>query len=556
MSVGEVFVNVDSDLIEKTGAFSRRHLLIGSLRGDLLLISLAITLLSLALPISLLQIYDRILPNHAFGTLGVIGAGVLLAIMLEGGLRYARMWSLNRMGSQYDAWAHTEALRCLLLAPKSTSLSRLAIEDGFSGLGQMREYFSGQALLALFDAPFVLLFLAMIAYVAGAVVFIPIAALLLVFFLVALEGRALAVDAHAAQVGADKRSHFLQQVFDKLLPLKSLGIESRLDRRFESLHKDYAQQRAGVDERMIRIQSLVAILSQASTIMVVIFSAHLVISGELTSGGLAAATFMSGRCMAPVGALFSFWGRYQSTLQAHDRASVLLTHSDSPEINTGARVELGQPVGVSINGLQFGDEAPIHCSIQSGSCVHLTRNDWGDSAKIFRHLSGEQLAQAGSCAMNVADSIEPVNSQAVAIASVNRQSHLFSGSVLDNLTLFDRTKEPSAYDWSERLGLDQRIKLLPQGYQTQLFLGASSGLDAGTVQLLAIARALVSSPALLLLDHADAAMDLASQKVLAQLLTELKSAVTIIMLTNSEVLMAASEPVTVKLDSVAKEACS
>lgn len=140
------------------------------------LVSLAVILLSLALPITLLQVYDRILPNQGVGTAWVLGLGVLIAMLLEAMLRYGRSWMLNRVGMKFDAESSVDAMTRLLTVPDSAlkNLGHNSIEDGFNALKQLREYQSGQALLALYGAPFVILFLALIAYVGVMVVFIPL----------------------------------------------------------------------------------------------------------------------------------------------------------------------------------------------------------------------------------------------------------------------------------------------------------------------------------------------------------------------------------------------
>jgi ATP-binding cassette subfamily C protein LapB len=97
-------------------------------------------------------------------------------MLLEAMLRYGRSWMLNRVGTKFDAESSVDAMTRLLTVPDSAlkNLGHNSIEDGFNALKQLREYQSGQALLALYDAPFVILFLALIAYVGVMVVFIPL----------------------------------------------------------------------------------------------------------------------------------------------------------------------------------------------------------------------------------------------------------------------------------------------------------------------------------------------------------------------------------------------
>src|SRR5210317_1600885 len=127
------------------------------LKARLLLISLAVMLLSLALPIAMLQVYDRILPNQGVGTAWVLALGVFSAMLLEALLRYGRSWLLNRAGMKFEAWSNVEAMRRLLAASpgESRALGPAHVEEGFTALRRVQEYYSGQAMLALYDAPFI-----------------------------------------------------------------------------------------------------------------------------------------------------------------------------------------------------------------------------------------------------------------------------------------------------------------------------------------------------------------------------------------------------------------
>ncbi|ARN74370.1 hypothetical protein BST96_09695 [Oceanicoccus sagamiensis] len=502
------------------------------MQSRLLLISLAVTLLSLALPIALLQVYDRILPNQGVGTAWVLGLGVLTAMLLEAGLRYGRSWMVNRAGMKFDAQSSVEAMQQLLSVPDAElkGLGHTQIEEGFNALKQLREYHSGQALLALYDAPFILLFLILIAYVGGAVVLIPITMLALAFMVVYWLGREASVHADRVKARNERRSYLLRQVFSRILPYKGLALEGVIASRFETSQRELASDQAQLDERLMQIQLLTSVFSQATTVIVVMFSAHLVISGDMSSGALAACTLLAGRCMAPVGALFSFWGRHQSSQQAFDKAQSLLSFGDSEIAVTDTKTEA--LVGVSCQQVTLpGLAQNLSFDLAAGKLARLEPDasiNWS-AVMAWLRVGGDREGISGERVFDGASDAAQIH-----IALVSRRSRLFQGSVLDNLTLFNSSRESLAYQWAEQLGLHQRLIQLPQGYHTQLAQGIGAGVDTGTAQLIALVRALTSEPNILLLDCADAGLDIAAQKQLAVVLNNLQGKLSCLVVSNSQ----------------------
>ena len=129
------------------------------LRADILTISLAMHILGLALPLALLQIYDRILPAQAYGTASFLVAGVGVAIMLEAVLRYGRQALFANLGARYEAQATLAALERLQHADIRAveKLGSAAISDALRAISLVRDFWSGQAGAALYELPFMAL---------------------------------------------------------------------------------------------------------------------------------------------------------------------------------------------------------------------------------------------------------------------------------------------------------------------------------------------------------------------------------------------------------------
>lgn len=520
-----------------------------TLKWRLILISLSITLLSLALPIALLQVYDRILPNQSAGTAWVLALGVLIALMLEAGLRYGRAWMLNRSGMKFEAWSGVDVMRRLLTAPSKDlrKLGRHGMEESFTALKQYQDYYSGQALLALYDAPFIILFLWMIAYIGGWVVVIPLSVLVVAFITVFLLGKRAQYYAVESDLALEQRAPLMIEVFTRILPLKAAGMEGAMNRAFDQRHKELAEQQAGLDEYLMRIQMVTQFFSQGTTVLVVMFSAHSVINGDMSSGALAACTLLAGRSMAPVGALFSFWGQIQRSEVARQKAQSLLTLGG--EAGDGSDELYSEPaaldkesdssrlVGLRVENLKLPGETNLSgFEIKAGALARLPESGWLRWSPWFAALAGRPSSVSGK--WRFLDSINTDSKRsdrkgAPNIALVRDSLTVFQGSVLENLTMFTPEREALAMDWSKRLGLHQRVTQLPQGYHTRLGQSFGSGVDRGMEQLIALVRAFACSPDILLLDHADRGLDLRSQATLAKQLSSLEGSLTCLVLTQS-----------------------
>jgi len=521
------------------------------LKPRLWLISLAVMLLSLALPIAMLQIYDRILPNQGIGTAWVLTAGVLSAMILEAGLRYGRSWLLNRTGMKFEAWSSVAAMHHLLNAPAAElrKLGRHGIEESLLALKRYQDYYSGQALLALYDTPFILLFLLMIAYIGGWVVVIPLLVLVAAFITVYLLGR----QAHHYSVSSDEalaeRAPVMLEAFSRLLPLKGLAMEGALFRAFDVKHRNLAVEQAWLDEYMMRIQLVTQFFSQGTTVLVVMFSAHLVIGGDMSSGALAACTLLAGRVMAPVGALFSFWGQIQRSGVMQQKAQALLGSGSSYRFEQRPE-QVGtaepQPIAMQVTELRIPTiQTTFGFEIEPGALLWLREPGWLRWSPWFDALTGRGDLEAGHWRFANADGSEL--DYVPRIALVGERVRIFQGSVMENLTLFTPERELLAQQWAQRLGVHPRIIQLPQGYQTPLGEHYGSGVGRGMEQLIGLVRALASTPDLLLLDHADRGLDLPSRKRVAEQLVTLQGQLTCLVATTAPEWQAVLQPAAVEL---------
>jgi len=511
---------------------------------DLIIASIFINLLALAMPLTLLQVYDRIIPNSADGTLILLIVGVASALVMEALLRLGRSYVSGWMGARFDHLAGCSAIEKLL------GVSIVDFEKIGSGmhlervnaLGPLKEFYAGQAILVLCDMPFAILYLGALAYLAGILVFVPIV-LMIAFVISALYlGTKLKKSLEDRMNADDRRYSFIIEVLGGVHTVKGLAMEELMVRRYERLQETCADAEYHVALHGASAVSVGALFSQFVLFSVVGFGSVLVIDGTLTIGGLAACTMLAGRSMGPMQKGVGIWTRFQSIQLARERLQKLFSMEienppglpDMPEIQGGIELQdLSFSFGVNKDGEELEplfENVNIHVS--PGETVGISGGNASGKTSLLYLMMGVFPPTNGTASidgLNLRDyDASSIRSQ---VSYLPQEGVLFNGTILENVTMFREDKVQEAYDMSKLLGLDTVVSHMPQGYETMVGDGAGDKLPRGIKQRIAIARALVDKPRVLLFDEANTSMDGPGDAMLRNLLERLKGRVTLILVT-------------------------
>jgi ABC-type bacteriocin/lantibiotic exporter with double-glycine peptidase domain len=503
--------------------------------SELLLSSTLINVLSLALPFTMLQIYDRILPNEAYGTASVLAIGVGIAILLELLLRYTRSWLLALNASNYELQTTTQFVDRLMKADYHhvEQLGSGKILQGITSIATMREIYSGQAAVALMDFPFVIIFLALVAYIGGPLVFIPILVWGIAGIGVWQIGKKLSVATRELAISDDERTRLLILVLSGLTTAKSLALESRITYAYKKINYQRLAQQNEVDWLSSKLQEWIQGASQATTLALVLIGCFEVLNGDLTTGGLAACSILAGRAVAPLSAIGSLKAKFVTAQSAMQDVNEII--ASPPESLNGTQVYHQKlPSGPiefeQVSAQQTGAKLKhINLTIPAGSLVTVTSNPLTHASLLLSTVGGYHQVSEGTIKI---DSIpltehDPLEYRQ-SISYVPPWATLFAGSILDNLTLFRHERETYAMVLADKLGLSATIAQLPAGYQTLVGNNDNQMLNQGAIKLITIVRALAQSPSILLLDEPMVSLDADSQQRLLALLLELKNHITLI----------------------------
>jgi ATP-binding cassette subfamily C protein LapB len=508
------------------------------LPADVVAASIVINLLGLALPLAILQMYDRVIPHAASSTLLFLILGVCLALVLEAILRITRS-QVIAWRAMKAAWAiNVDAASRVALAPAKSVDQEPAARwmQRFQAVATTSEFQLSPSLLLLVDLPFMLIFLGLLFAISGMLAAIPLL-LFLLFGIDAIErGRELRVATAERSIAEAKIRDFLAEALDGIPTVKALAMEQQVLRRCERL----AEQASLCTYNLVRLSddaqsfgSLVATLTQMTTVTV---GAVLTINGDISIGALACCTMLSGRVIQPLLRLVSAWNEIQAVLVADQTARPIfdLPRNDRGEALVDAKQAL--PARVTFDNVTFAYEnaaasilRDAHLCVEAGEIIALTGPDGSGKSTIASLMLGQLVPQGGRVLI---DDI-PAERAGMGVTVADHQIASIRGTVLNNLTMFrDGTGIDAARAAARLIGLDDDINRLPRGYETRLGEGAAEALPPGLLQRIMIARALTRLPRLLILDQANSSLDYRSDQMLARGLLSLRGWVTIIVITN------------------------
>ncbi|KDN28791.1 ABC transporter [Vibrio fortis] len=486
-----------------------------------LLPSLLINLLSLAVPLTVLQIYDRILPNQSYGTATLLLAGATLAVAMEALIRFVRTWLLSAAASNTEKATYQTLVERVTTA-SSGHLRKLGVggvEEGLGSVSKVKDWYSGGIISGFIDLPFALIFLGLVAYIGGELVAIPVAVWLITLGIVWLSSIRVKSLSEEASKDEQERKAFLILLSQTIQGIKRQAVESRIFNQFKSLNNVRSQSKAKEEEQNAFAQECIQLAALATSVLLVITGSLWVLDGQLTTGGLAACSILSGRAVAPLSALVGV------------RIKLNSIHSANQAIEKLGDLSLSESAGSELNFSDFetleikratveryGELASADVTLNKGELVLLESEVRHINSHLLSSIAGIDDLAAGECF---------INGEAVSIASVAQataycgvKGQLVSGTILDNLCGFDPERTQSANDYAVRLGLTKEITRLPEGLETQIGHTSASLLSMGNIKMLNIAAQLASGKPVIMLERPDSSLDLNALGNLIKVLEE------------------------------------
>jgi len=510
-------------------------------RLDVLASSFTLNLLALVMPIVILQTYDRIVPNNSHETLLLLVVFVAGALVLDALLRLGRTYVTGWAAARFE-----HRLGCSM-ASRLLSADLAAFErsapgvhlDRMTAIDRLRDFYCGQSILVMVDLPFAILFLGLIAYLAGLLVLVPVA-ILLAFSLLAWKlGRRLRAAIEDRSEVDDRRYNFIIELLTGIHTVKALGMEAQMVRRYERLQESSAGSGIEVNKLSGRAQSLGALFSNLTMVLTAGVGSLWVINGELTTGGLAASSLLAGRSLQPLLRAMGLWTQFQNVEVARGRVEEAMatpaeTSADLPALPPGKGA-------LELEGVRFAYDADgpeifsgVDLAVPAGAAVGIRGANGIGKSTLLRLILRLYNPTEGRVCLDGHDlaKFDP-HSIREQIVYLPQQSVLFQGTIMENLTGFrgEEAIEP-ALEVAVKLGLDSVIARLPDGYQSRVGESGADALPGGIRQRIAIAHAIARDPKVLLFDEANSYLDASGDAMLRALLETLKGRTTLVLVSH------------------------
>ena len=508
---------------------------------DAIAASFLINLIGLATPLFVMNVYDRVVPNQAEATLWVMAIGITGVFFFDLLLKTLRGLCLDLAGKKTDLIISATLFeRIVGMAMKFRPARVGSFAQNIHEFQSLRDFLASLTLASVIDLPFTLLILAVIAMIGGHLVWIPI----LAFPLVALIGWALQrpladTMQRSMALAAERQSSLIESL---------AGLDAVKVNNAESERQYIWEQTIGTLSRLelrARMLSSLAmnstmLLQQLAGVVVIVLGVYQIMAGNLSMGGLIACYMLSSRALGPLTQISGLLTRYQQakvTLESVNQMMELPQerHEDERPLKRQSlqgAVEFRQ-VDFHYPDQQQAALQKVSLVVRPGEKIGIIGRSGSGKSSLAKLIVGLYQPDGGSLLVDGIDVRQlDVSDLRYNIGYVPQDIQLFSGTLRDNLVSGARYVEDElVLQASELAGVHEFARLHPKGYELQVG-ERGQNLSGGQRQNIALARALLLDPPILLLDEPTSAMDNSGEERLKQRLSAVIGTKTLLLVTH------------------------
>lgn len=505
------------------------------------LASVVINLIAVGSPLFVMNVYDRVVPNNAIETLWVLAIGILIIYLFNFLLSSLRTHFVDVAGRNADIVLSSSLVEKVLsmrmdAKPESTG----ALVNNLREFEQLREFFSSSSLLACIDLPFLVIFLLLIGFIGGPLVFLPLAAMPLMLGIGLLLQSRSRRSAEASYKQNMQKNALLVEIVGGLETLKSCMAESRMQKLWESVVGLSAQSNSEARKYNNLAVTSSMLITQLVTVAMIVWGVYRISDGLMTMGALIGCNILVGRTMAPLLQMASLLTRLQNshvTLKALDMLMVL--PSENQVEKTCMDFGMLRP-SFTMENVSFAypqqerlalDRVSLH--IEPGERVGIIGPMGSGKSTLSKLLIGLYQPKEGAVKFGDVDIRQiPSTDLRGRVGVLPQDVVLFYGSIRDNIALGDPTINDHLILRAAALaGVTDFLRNNPAGFAAQVG-EQGRALSGGQRQAVALARALVRDPEVLLLDEPTSNMDTDSEVMLQKRLYSVMDGRTVVLVTH------------------------
>ena len=508
-----------------------------------LLGTLVLNVIGALVPFYAMAVYDRVIPNNATSSLWVLTIAVVVLTGFELALRLLRGELVETASRRMDvALSSNIFAQCLRLRAASRPASGGTLANTVRDFESVREFFASTTLTTLGDLPFLLLFLLVIALVGGWLVLVPLAVIPILLLVAFASRAALARHVAASMQESAQRTAHLFETMNGLDTIKALGAEAWSRRKWESLTVAIAANSVETREIVSRVNYINTAVLALSGVAVVATGALLMGEHLLTLGQIIAVSMLTGRALAPVSQIAGLIMRWEQTKLSYHALNKIM---EAPTDDDAASLQ-APPLSGRIEfrdvGFAYPNSPPLldklNLQIRPGERVGVIGKLGSGKSTLLRLLLNQYGPQSGSVLFDdlASTQLEPLSLRRQ-IGYVPQDVTLFHGTLRENIELGrSQPDDASLLDAIRLACLDDIITQLPNGVATEVG-ERGERLSGGQRQAVAMARALLAKPPMLLLDEPSSMFDPATEQRLIGRLRTLKDT-TIVLVTHRMAMLA------------------
>ena len=508
---------------------------------DVLLAALLVNLFALAFPMFSMNVYDRVVPNHAVETLWALAAGIVLVLCADLLLRSLRSHFVDEASARIDVQISARLMERVLgmrLEHRPASVGSFAAN--LRGFEQVRDFIASSTVAALIDLPFAALFVLVMLWISPWLA-LPVAVAfgLVVGIGLLLQQRLHGLSQSTYQASALRNATLVESLAG-IETIKAQAAEHVVQARWERANAFLARTNARMRSLSSKSMYGTAWLSQLASVAIIVVGVYLIRERELTMGALIACTMLGSRALAPAGQVVGLLMQYQGARTALDSLGKTMAQPvERPEdANLVHRARLRGDIEFRNVRFAYPDRQDaalegVSFSIKAGERVALIGRIGSGKSTVQKLIMGLYQPTEGAVLLDGIDlrQLDPADVRRNC-GYVSQDVTLFYGSLRENIALgLPHADDAAVLAAAEVAGMSEFVSRHPKGYDLPVGERGES-LSGGQRQAVGLARAVLHNAPLLLLDEPTSAMDFTTEAMITRRIGEYAHDKTVVLVTH------------------------
>ena len=507
---------------------------------DVVVAAVFMYLLALVVPLFFQIVIDKVLVNKAENTLQVITVGICIALMFDAILNYMRSYLLLHATSKIDVRVATRTFQHMLNLPMNyfEKMTAGVLTKHMQQGSKIREFLTGSLFLTLLDSAALVVFLPVLYYYSSHLCFIVLGFSALLAMTIGVLLGPYRRRLEALYVAEGDRQAMLVETIHGAQTVKALSMEPTQRKKWDDRSAQAIAMHYRVGKISIAATTVSKLLEKLMTVTIVFVGANLVFADKITVGALVAFNMISGRVSGPLVQMVSLIHSYQECALSVRMLGEVMNRPAESGLGHGLRPPIDGKIEFEDVSFSYSPTSTpaldgVSLEIPSGKIVGLVGRSGCGKTTITRLVQGMYAIQSGLIRVDGLDMRElDISHMRQNIGVVLQENFLFRGTVRENIGMAKSNATFQEIVYAAKLaGADEFVERMPQSYDTMLE-ESGSNLSGGQKQRLAIARALLTNPRILIFDEATSALDPESEGIIQRNLKSIAKGRTVIIVSH------------------------